>query len=185
MGGILNTTLVPLEPVQFVAMAVNHRIQEAFERAKREFQGGLKNPSLLVEIQKTTCIEEVYDAVDRLQEEQAKRGRLRHLRRIDPYLERLRQYGEVINTFVQAKAEILALIWGPIRLLLQISKNLIQPFDAIVNTMANIGDKLPLFGQYTQLFSSSDRVSDTLCLFFKDILDFYLTALNFFSAKRK
>lgn len=166
-------------------MVVNHRIQEAFERAKREFQGGLKNPTLFAEIQKTTCIEEVYDAAEKIQEEQAKRGRLRHLRRIDPYLERLRQYSEVIETFVQAKSDILALIWGPIRLLLQISKNLTQSFDAIVNTMANIGEKLPLFQEYTQLFSSSNRINDVLCLFFKDILDFYLTALNFFSVKRK
>ncbi|KAH0565251.1 hypothetical protein GP486_001348 [Trichoglossum hirsutum] len=166
-------------------MNANYRVQEAFERAKREFQGGLKNPSLFAEIQKTTCAEDVYDALERLQEEQGKRGRLRHLRKIDPYLERLRQYSEVINTFVQAKAEILALIWGPIRLLLQITNNLIQSFDAIVKTMANIGDKLPLFGQYAQLFSSSGRISDVLSLFFKDILDFYLTALNFFGAKRK
>jgi hypothetical protein len=166
-------------------MVTNHRIQEAFERAKREFQGGLKNSTMFAEIQKTTCIEEVYDAADKLQEEQAKRGRLRHLRRIEPYLERLRQYSEVINTFVQAKADILALIWGPISLLLQISKNLTQSLDAIINTMASIGEKLPLFGEYAQLFSSSDRINDVLCLFFKDILDFYLTALNFFSAKRK
>ena len=84
-------------------MVVNHQIQEAFERAKREFQGRLKNPTLFAEIQKTTCIEEVYDAAEKLQEEQAKRGRLRHLRRIDPYLERLRQYSKVIETFVQPK----------------------------------------------------------------------------------
>ena len=51
--------------------------------------------------------------------------------------------------------------------------------------MANIGEKLPLFQEYSQLFSSSNRINDVLCLFFKDILDFYLTALNFFSVKRK
>jgi hypothetical protein len=123
--------------------------------------------------------------MEKLQDEQAKQGRLRHLRRIEPYLERLRQYNEVINTFVQVKPDILALIWGPVRLLLQISKNLAQSFDAIVNTMANIGENLPLFQEYAQLFSSSTRINDVLCLFFKDILDFYLTALNFFSVKRK
>jgi hypothetical protein len=176
---------IPSQLIKPAIMVVNHRIQEAFECAKREFQRGLKNPTLFTEIQKTTCIEEVYDAAEKLQEEQAKRGRLRHLRRIDPYLERLRQYSEVIETFVQAKSDILALIWGPIRLLLQISKNLTQSFDAIVNTMANIGEKLPLFQEYTQLFGSSNRINDVLCLFFKDILDFYLTALNFFGVKRK
>src|SRR5436190_4805978 len=153
-------------------MVDSHRIQEAFEKAKREFQRGLKNPTLFAEIQKTTCIEEVYDAADKLQKQQAKRGHLRHLRKIEPYLERLRQYSDVINTFVQAKADILALIWGPIRLLLEICKNLTHSFDAIVNIMADIGEKLPLFKEYTELFSSNARISDVLCLFFKDILDF-------------
>src|SRR5215471_8655298 len=147
-------------------MVVNHRIQEVFERAKHEFQRNLKHPTLIAEILKTTCIEDVYDAVDKLQEEQGKRGRLRHLRKIEPYLERLRQYSDVINTFVQAKSDILALIWGPIRLLLQISNNLTQSFDAVVNIMADIGEKLPLFKEYTQLFSSNDCISDILYIFF-------------------
>jgi hypothetical protein len=160
-------------------------IQEVFEIAKREFYKGLKNPNLCIELEKTTSIDEVYNAADKLQEEQAKRGHLRHLRKIEPYLERLRQYAGVLEMFVQAKAEILSLIWGPIKLLLQMSSTLKQSFDAIVNTMAKIGEKLPLFQAYTGLFSSNDCIKNVLCLFFKDILDFYLTALNFFSMKRK
>ncbi|KAK2764389.1 hypothetical protein FQN54_009083 [Arachnomyces sp. PD_36] len=162
---------------------VANRVQEAFERAKSEFEKELKSPGLLIEIQKTTSIEEVYDAAEKLQQEQSQRDHLRNLRKIEPYLERLRQYADVINTFVQAKAEILALIWGPIRLLLQMSSNLTGPFDAIVNTLADIGNKLPIFKAYTQIFDSNDRIKDVLCLFFKDILDLYLAALNFFSSK--
>lgn len=175
-----------VQPTHSASMAVaSHRIQEAFERTKREFRGALRNPAIYADIQKATCIEDIYDAVEKLQEEQGKRGHLRHLRRIDPYLERVRQYSEVINTFVQAKSEILSLIWGPIALLLQIAKNLTKSFDAVISIMATIGESLPLFGAYTQLFSSSERILDVLCLFYKDILDFYSTALNFFSAKRK
>src|SRR5437762_225159 len=127
------------------SMTSNDPIQEAFERAKHEFSQGLKNPNLHIELMKTTSIDDVYNAADKLQQEQAKNGRLRHLRRIEPYLERLRQYAGVIEVFVQAKPDILSFVWGPIKLLLQMSGILKQSFDAIVNTMANIGEKLPLF----------------------------------------
>lgn len=50
--------------------------------------------------------------------------------------------------------------------------------------MTGIGNKLPLFEAYTNIFETSDRVLDVLVLFYKDILDFYEAVLNFFSAKR-
>jgi hypothetical protein len=165
-------------------MATNQRIQEAFDRAKNEFKAGLKDPKLFAEILKATTIDDVYDATDKLQEEQ-KNGHLRHLRRIEPYLDRLRQYADVITVFVQAKADILALIWGPIMLLLRLSSHVMQSFDAILRIMGEIGDKLPYFKSYTQLFESNDRIKDVLCLFFKDILDFHLTSVNFFATKRE
>jgi hypothetical protein len=166
-------------------MAANLRVQEAFDNAKQDFLRDLKDQSLVQKILTTRSVNEVYDETDKLQKSQAERGHLRHLRKIQPYLERLRQFQNVVDTFVQAKAEVLALIWGPIKLLLHATSNVNQSFDAIVNIMAEIGNKLPLFEAYTELFDSSDRVKDVLCLYFKDILDFHLVALNFFSQKRK
>lgn len=166
-------------------MSTCDQIQESFEKAKREFKAGLKAPSLYAQILETTTIDQVYDAADKLQDEQAKHGHLRHLAKIEPYLERLRAYTGVLETFVQVKPDILALIWGPIKLLLQWSGTLKQSFDAIVNTTAKIGEELPRFQEVTRLFSSNDRIKDVLLLFFKDILDFYRIALDFFSKKRK
>jgi len=166
-------------------MSKYDQIQEAFDRAMHEFRDGLKNPSLYAEILETTTIDQVYDAADKLQDEQAKHGHLRHLAKIEPYLERLRAYTGVIETFLQAKPEILSLIWGPIKLLLQWSGTLKQSFDAIVNATAKIGEVLPQFQEVTRLFSGNDRIKDVLFLFFKDILDFYRIALDFFSKKRK
>jgi hypothetical protein len=80
-------------------MASYDPIQEVFEIAKREFYKDLK-PKLCIELKKTTSIDEAYNAADKLQEEQAKLGHLRHLRNIEPYLERLRQYAGVLEMFV-------------------------------------------------------------------------------------
>ena len=151
----------------------------------REFRAALNNDELYDEILQTTTIDEVYDVTDKLQEEQAKNGKLRNLCKIEPYLEGLRGYASVIEVFMQVKPSVLALIWGPIKLLLQWASTLKQSFDAIVNTTARIGELLPEFQKATHLFSQNAVVKDVLQLFFKDILDFYLISLKFFSLPRK
>lgn len=159
--------------------------QEAFRTVIREFKDKLQDDKLYSEILKINSIDEVYDATDQLQKEQAKIGHLRHLAKIEPYLERLRDYSGVIDTFVQAKPDILALIWGPIKLLIQWTSVLKQSFDEIINTTAEIGDLLPEFKTVSQLFCHNAQLKDVLVLFFQDILDFYLVALKFFSKPSK
>ena len=160
-------------------------IQAVFENTIREFRLNLKNDKLYNEILKTTTVDEVYDATDKLQEEQVKKGQLRHLSKIEPYLEGLRNYASVVEVFMQAKPDVLALIWGPIKLLLQCASTLKQSLDAIINTTAEIGALLPEFRVAMKLFGHNAYMKDVLALFFKDILDFYLISLKFFSFSRK
>ena len=160
-------------------------VQLAFENAVRDFKTSLNNDALYTKILETTTIDQVYDATDKLQKEQAKNGHLRHLSKIEPYLERLRDYSSVIEVFLQVKPDILGLIWGPIKLLLQWASTLKQSYDAIINTTADIGVLLPEFQAVTKLFGQNQQIKDVLVLFFKDILDFYLIALKFFSLPRK
>jgi hypothetical protein len=155
--------------------------QIAFENAIHEFKRTLKDDKLYDEILKTTSINDVYDATDRLQAEQGKKG---HLARIALYLERLGDYTGAIYTFVQASPTILSLIRGLIKLILQWASILKQSFDAIVNTIADIGDLLLEFEEVTKLFGYNEHIRDVMVLFFKDLLDFYLIALKFFSMPR-
>ena len=167
-------------------MATAHDpVQLAFEQTVRDFKASLKNDNLYSEIMKTTTIDQVYDLTDKLQEEQRQKGELRHLAKISPYLERLREYAGVIQVFIQIKPEILAAIWGPIKLLIQWTSNLKQSLDAIISTTTDIGLLLPEFSQVSRLFSQNEQIKDVLLLFFKDILDFYVITLNFFSLPRK
>jgi hypothetical protein len=160
-------------------------VSNAFDTAKRDFQAQLKNPDLYDKILKTKTIGEVYDFTDKLQEEQAKNGHLRHLAKIEPYLEGLREYAKVIEIFAQVKPDILCLIWGPIKLLLQWSSTLKKSFDEIILVTAAIGDSLPRFEQMARIFSCNEPLKNLLILFFKDILDFYNISFEFFTKKRK
>ncbi|KAF6803819.1 NACHT domain protein [Colletotrichum musicola] len=157
-------------------------VQQAFESAKRDFKSSLKQEELYRQILETTSIEQVYDATDKLQNEQAKKGHLRNLSKIDVYLSRLREYASVVEVFVQVQPDILALIWGPIKLLLQWANVLKQSFVAIVDALEEIGVLLPEFTEVTRIFQDNARIQEILVLFFKDILDFYMVTLKFFSS---
>ena len=160
-------------------------VQIAFERAIDDFRSQLKDDAVYDEILQITSIQQVYDATDKLQAEQSKNGRLRHLSKIEPYLARLSDYTDAAGIFIQAKPDVLALIWGPVVLLLQWASVLKTSFDAIVNTTAEIGSALPEFHQAIQIFDQNNQIKDVLLFFFKDILDFYLVALRFFRLPRK
>jgi hypothetical protein len=160
-------------------------VQNAFDIAIREFRATLNDEEVYKQILQITTIDDVYDATDKLQKDQATNGHLRHLSKIEPFLARLTEYAGVIEQFVQVKPDLLALIWAPIKLLLQWASILKQSFDAVVNTMESIGDLLPEFQEVTRLFSGNSHIKDVLLLFFKDILDFYLIALKFFRLPRK
>lgn len=159
-------------------------IQTAFDSAVREFKTRVADEKIYSKILQTKTIDDVYAATDELQAEQAMHGHLRHLSKIEPYLLRLNDYAHTVEVFVQAKAEVLALIWGPIVLLLQFANVLKTSFDAIVNSTAEIGLALPEFKQAAELFGNNDRIKDVLLLFFNDILDFYAVALRFFGLPR-
>lgn len=158
----------------------NDLVEAAFKTAIRDFKATLKDEKLLEDISKTKSIEDVYDATDALQKEQGKKGRLHHLAKIQPYLECLRSYTSVIEIFIQSKQDVLALIWGPIKLLLHWTNEMKQSFDAVLDTLADIALLLPDFQEARKLFSHNEHIKDVLVLFFRDILDFYLIVLKFF-----
>ena len=160
-------------------------IQAAFDTAIRDFKASLRDDTIYEQILLTRSIDQVYDATDKLQAEQSKKGHLRHLAKIGPYLTRLSEYSDALGIFVQVKPDVLALLWGPIVLLLQWASVLKTSFDAIVNTTADIGLVLPEFQQATRLFGQNRQIKDVLLLFFRDILDFYSVAFGFFRLPRK
>ncbi|KAI0101764.1 hypothetical protein GGR51DRAFT_563230 [Nemania sp. FL0031] len=158
-------------------------LDDAFRAAKRNFINGLKNPSVY-DFSNLQTIDDVYNETDKIQREQAKTKTLRALKKIEPFILGINDYASTIDTFIQAKAEILALIWGPLRLLLQMASSLSIVFEKMVKVLADIGLALPQFKKYTELFEGNDQVKQAMCLFYADILDFYQILLNFLDSRR-
>jgi hypothetical protein len=159
-------------------------VEDAFNSAKQAFQMSLADPNLYNEILTATTIADVYKLTTRLQEDAASQARLRHLARIRPFLERLSAYVDVLDTFVQAKPTLLALIWGPIRLIILWSSQLNQALDAIADATVKIAQALPHFASMAQTFAQNHAIKAALGVFYQDILDFYIIVLNFFRMSR-
>lgn len=164
-------------------MATVDPVEEAFGQAQRSFRNKLKDPNVYKQILATTTIDEVCKTTMKLQEEAA--GKSRHLAKIKPFLDRLSMYSNVIGTFVQAKPEILALIWGPLQLLLQWSSQMTSALDKVVLVLVEVGHALPHVELMSGTFGASDTVKALMALFYEDILDFYRVNFDFFRKTRR
>ena len=83
----------------------------SFNTARDEFLRDFPDDEYARPLSQFTSIDDVYDATDDIQKEQGKSRTLQNLAKIQPYIECLNQYATIVDTFVQVKPEILALIW--------------------------------------------------------------------------
>ncbi|SPO07346.1 uncharacterized protein DNG_10040 [Cephalotrichum gorgonifer] len=158
--------------------------QEAFEAAKNAFRKRLKDEALFKEILEASSIDKVWEVANKVQATQHAQKRLRNMAKIKEFLDKMSGYTSVMDTFVQAKPEIMALIWGPIRLVLLWTASIAKFADAITSAMAKIGDSLPQFLEAAKIFHDATKLKDVLALFYKDIIDFHIITLEFFGLSR-
>lgn len=82
----------------------------AFDSAVKDFQDELPDKEAF-NFQGIETIDDVYREIERTQEEQGQTRQLRNMKKIAPFIACLEEYSGVLETFVQAKASVLALIW--------------------------------------------------------------------------
>ncbi|KAH6888169.1 hypothetical protein B0T10DRAFT_515086 [Thelonectria olida] len=175
--------MIPSSDEHTDRMTCSTTVTDAFESAKDDFLLNFPKGSNY-DFSNFSTIDDVYNATDQIQKDQAKSGTLRNLGKIQPFLECLSSYAKVIDTFVQVKPDILALIWGPVRLVLLISSTYMKAFDKLLDVISQIGAALPAFQKYAGLFKGNTQIHQVLCVFFRDILDFHAIVLGFFKHKK-
>ncbi|KAK8134954.1 hypothetical protein PG984_006966 [Apiospora sp. TS-2023a] len=158
-------------------------LTEAFESARDDFMRDVKHANRF-DFNRLVSVEDVWKATEEIQTKQAQTKTLRGLHRIRPFVEALTQFAATIEVFVQVKPDILALIWGPLKLLLQISSALTSAFDKVVKVLGDIGDALPLFHKYRSTFQENDDLKRILAMFYADVLEFYKILVNFMHDRR-
>jgi hypothetical protein len=72
------------------------------------------------EFQEIKSLGDLNHAIQAIEKQQANRRCLRNMQKVRPFLNALEQYSQVIEVFVNAKPDMLAFIWGPIKFCLQV-----------------------------------------------------------------
>lgn len=157
----------------------DNALQPKFEEVALWFKNGLPNFVSMEEISKIASISDVYSNADGIQTDQYKYyGGIRDLPKIKLYLERLEGYVTGINFIIRGNCNILALIWGPIVLLLRRSKPLGKAYDSLIDAIAAVGEIMPDFQSLVPIADMNIEAKEIMVLLFKDILNIYHEALQ-------
>ncbi|KAI1458190.1 hypothetical protein F4805DRAFT_150609 [Annulohypoxylon moriforme] len=131
-----------------------------------------------------TNLEGLQNCIRTIQHNQEKKRRMMYMKRLDPFLQTMEQYGKVLDIFVNT-SEIVAFIWGPMKFILLVTNTYSEAFHSVLDAYQEIGEQIPLFKGYEELFSSSAHMKSILVLIYRDILEFHREAIRHFKQRRK
>ncbi|KAI0550332.1 putative zinc finger protein [Xylaria curta] len=151
--------------------------QSLFDKALGEFKQGLGRRE--IEGFKATTLKVLKACIGEIQAKQHAQRRLKDLNRLEPFLEAIQQFGELVDKF-HKNDDIVAFIWGPAKLLLQATSVLDDAFCELLNAYEHIGQSLPLLMQYQNVFHTTPHMVRVLSLMYEDILKFQRIILRYF-----
>ncbi|KAK8069382.1 hypothetical protein PG994_005998 [Apiospora phragmitis] len=149
----------------------------AFDRALADFKAGLKKKDQ--ETFKATTRESMLKEIEQLQKVQQSRRLGQNLARVKPFVEAMGQFGKVIEVFSNV-SEMVAFVWGPMKLLLQIAGAFAKAFHELLDMYEKLGESIPMVLQFEKLFREDVNMRKMLSTMWKDILEFHRQALRYF-----
>ncbi|THX74208.1 hypothetical protein D6D05_07076 [Aureobasidium pullulans] len=161
--------LRPRSPLPPTAAAVT--TTDALNDALRSFQDSLdpEQKTKFLIIKAVPDAHAVAEFTHQLDQENAKRQSRCVSARISPLLESIQQFSGIVETFVSSHPQIAALIWGSIKLVLQIASNFTAYFDDLSGLLMIIGKRCPRFHEYQKLYGHSTGLQKALCDFYAAI----------------
>jgi Ankyrin repeats (3 copies)/NACHT domain len=85
-----------------------------------------------------------------------------------------RRFGRALDVFCQIKPEILASLWGGLRIVLHVAESFKEFFDSIMSSLETIGNNISRVTKYEILFPDTDGVTTCLRELYSEILQFFL-----------
>ncbi|KAH8789515.1 hypothetical protein F5882DRAFT_354269 [Hyaloscypha sp. PMI_1271] len=154
-----------------------------FERAVEAFkENSALNEAELVDFQ-LTDLPSLQQAINAIQNQQAKNKRLMYMRRLKPFLDTMEDYGQILKAFLNT-SNYIAFVWGPMKFILLTASNLSEALNSLLDAYQQIGEQIPQLSQYQDLFPSSPHMGTALFMIFQDILEFHREALGFFKRRK-
>ncbi|KAI4235659.1 MAG: hypothetical protein LQ349_003012 [Xanthoria aureola] len=92
--------------------------------------------------------------------------------KLAPLIAAIEQYSKALDVYANAYPLVLSPLWGSIRIVLHLASEFTKYFERIVDMFARIGDLLPRFRVYENLFPSHERLVQALSVVYVDVLTF-------------
>jgi len=127
-----------------------------------------------------TTLDDVRSVIARIQADQGSQKSMLNLNRLQSFLEAMDQFSNVIEVFLNT-SQFVGFVWGPMKLLLQVTSTWADSFDTILDAYQQIGEQIPMLQQYQTLFDHSPHMQRLLEMIYEDILEFHRRALRVFS----
>lgn len=110
-------------------------------------------------------------------------------RKFQHLVNRLQPYFDVIDTFIQAKPEYMALVWGSLKMIFKLSSNYVNFLDKMADIFGNISEQLPIYEEYVSFIREQaavrseayTRLERALGYLYADILGFCYSAYALFA----
>ncbi|KAI0857460.1 WD40 repeat-like protein [Xylaria cubensis] len=154
---------------------------DSFQKALQRFKKAL--PPNLVDEFSICSLDDVRNTCREIQDAHGRNGTLRHMRRLEPFIEAMEQFGKVIEVFVNVN-EIVCFVWGPMKFLLGVARTHIKSFDKLLDVYDKIGNAIPGLLQYQTAFEKYPPLATVLEDYYADILAFHQEALSVFRRPR-
>ncbi|KAF4980975.1 hypothetical protein FZEAL_3132 [Fusarium zealandicum] len=154
---------------------------ESFQRALKRFTASL-DPNLRQDFSKCS-LRDLHSTIRDIQLKQGKDGNLRHMQRLQSFLEVMDQFSKVIEVFLNVN-ELVCFIWGPIKFLLTITKTYFDIFDKLLDAYSRIGEAIPGLLHYKAIFEAHSPLAAVLEDYYSDVLNFHHEALAVFTRPR-
>ena len=116
-------------------------------------------------------LQDVYDLVRTIEDEQAAQRKLRNTRRIKPFLDRIRAYTNVADILCK-ETELLPWIWAPVRLIIQVASESVDVLDNLLAEYGRVAEVLPKL-DIADLPRHDHGFQQVLAMLYVDMLAFH------------
>jgi NACHT domain len=90
--------------------------------------------------------------------------------RLCTFLEAVRQFSEVVDTFVNSNPTTAALVWGGVRMAIVTASNITSYFDKITSLIMTVGRSCPTYKQFGLLYPNRIDLQTALCEYFAIVI---------------
>ncbi|KAK8040668.1 hypothetical protein PG991_000456 [Apiospora marii] len=127
--------------------------------------------------------QDVKVAIIGIQAEQRRSKKVINLTRIRGFIEAMEELGKVLEVFLNS-SEILAFVWGPMKLLLQTASTWAESLDTLLDAYEQITEHMPILQNYEQLFQTQPQIQAVVEMLWADVLRFHGQALRIFKQRK-